>query len=111
MEIVGVTETAVRQKANNGSFPKPAYNKNKIHKWEEREVVQWLKHFEGKILSLYARGYKIGSIAVKVGGGKARVTRIIEKHKAERSNIKRVELKDSFHLVLTISANIRSKLL
>jgi len=105
-EIIGVHETAIRQKVNNGSFPKPAYNKEKKHLWSEKEVIQWLERFEERVLFLYSKGYKIGTIAVKSGAGAPRVKRVIEKYKAEKSNIERVNMKDSFDVFLKVSANL-----
>ena len=106
-EITGLKVAAIRQKISNGNFPKPDYNESKIHKWNERKIINWQQKLEKLIMELNARGYMPNTIAARAFSNNDRVIGIIEKNGGVINCKERPIPSNFFHLVLKTSAQIR----
>ena len=107
-EITGLTISAIRQKIPNGNFPKPNYNKSKIHKWDEKIIIQWQRDFENKVMELNGKGYMPNTIAGRVNSCADRIISVIEKNGGKVNSRERPVGKNYFHLVLQISARLNN---
>ena len=106
VEIIGLSPAVIRQKVAAGTFPKPAYNAHKIHKWDEKAVVRWFSELEDRIMRLNKNGYTACTIATKVNSNTSRITKIIEGNGGTVNAKDKPVTKNFFNLVLQTSAQL-----
>jgi hypothetical protein len=110
-EITGLTTGALCRKHLAGKFPNPIPKKRKkdgrtFTFYDEKKVLKWKAVLESEIARLHRQGVSDGAIAYTLSTSKDRVVELIFRMKSKKAS-----MDESFHLVLKISANIRSKLL